>query len=313
MNPPPLQITAARPQRILLVCLSSTLLAAIGLYASYRLYLAHKIKVKIEQIRRFGLPVTTADLNKWYAPVPPDENAALILTNAFAHLTRVSTDSPNLPIVGRGKLPAQDEPVPPRMKQTIADYVATNRVALDLLQKGLALKSCRYPVDLTPGYNALLPHLAGVKNSAQLVRLNCILQIETGESDASVRSVQSLLSLAGTLKSEPLLISHLVRIACQQYARDSRERSLSRVKLTGSQLERLRDAFKTADESNGLERALIAERCSSLQVFGMSEKELREMLSSIGEEESSSGIGFSLGFHAMRFSGYLDLDQLFFL
>ena len=98
--------------------------------------------------------MTTAELTKWYAPVPPEENAALILTNAFAHLVRGNTNSPDLPIIGRGKLPPRSEPLPSEMRQAIADYVATNRVALELLEKGLGLKSCRYPVHLTPGWNA---------------------------------------------------------------------------------------------------------------------------------------------------------------
>src|SRR5437667_655705 len=171
MNPPPRQTTTRRHQRIGLVWLLSALLTLVGVYSGYRLYLAHKVKVKIGQIRQAGLPVTTAELNKWYAAVPPDENAALILTNAFAHLVKVNTNTPNLPIIGRGKLPPRNEPLSPEMSQAIADYVATNQMALELLEKGLALKSCRYPVDLTPGYDASLPHLSGLKRSAQLLAL----------------------------------------------------------------------------------------------------------------------------------------------
>jgi hypothetical protein len=83
--------------------------------------------------------------------VAPEENAALILTNAFAHLVKGNTNSPDLPIIGRGKLPPRNEPLAPEMKHAVADYVATNQVALELLGEALALKSCRYPVDWTPG------------------------------------------------------------------------------------------------------------------------------------------------------------------
>src|SRR5207248_581606 len=171
MNKTPKEITAKRHQRIGIVWLLSAVLTLITVYAGYRLYLVHKIKVKVGEIRQSGFPVTTAELNKWYAAVPPEQNAALILTNAFAHLVKVNTNTPNLPIIGRGKLPPRSEALPLEMREAIADYVATNKVALELLEKGLALKSCRYPVDLTPGWDALLPHLVGLKNSAQLLAL----------------------------------------------------------------------------------------------------------------------------------------------
>jgi hypothetical protein len=131
MNPMPQQTTARRHQRIGIVWLLSALLTLVVVYSGYRLYLAHKIKTKIELIRKAGFPVTTAELNKWYAAVSPEENAALILTNAFAHLVKGNTNSPDLPIIGRGKLPPRNAPLPPEMRQAISDYVATNQVALD--------------------------------------------------------------------------------------------------------------------------------------------------------------------------------------
>src|SRR5437899_2473474 len=140
MNPPPRQTTTRRHQRIGLVWLLSALLTLVGVYSGYRLYLAHKVKVKIGQIRQAGLPVTTAELNQWYAAVPPEENAALILTNACAYLVKGNTTSPDLPILGRGKLPPRTEPLPPEMRQASADYVATNQAALELLEKGLTRK-----------------------------------------------------------------------------------------------------------------------------------------------------------------------------
>src|SRR5437667_128641 len=210
MNQTPRQTTAKRHQRIGIAWLLSSLLTFITVYAGYRLYLAHKINVKIDQIRQAGLPVTTAELNQWYAAVPPEENAALILTNAFAYLVKGNTNSPDLPIIGRGKLPPRNEPLPPEMRQAIADYVAPNQAALELLEKGLTRKSCRYPVDLTPGYDALLPHLLGLKKSAELLALRTLSDIDNGETGEAAESLQRMLTLADTVAKEPLLISHLV-------------------------------------------------------------------------------------------------------
>jgi hypothetical protein len=236
MTPTPQKITARRQQRIGIVWLLSALLTLIAVYAGYRLYLAHKIKVKIGQIREAGFPVTTAELNKWYAAVPPENNAALILTNAFAHLVKGNTNSPDLPIIGRGKLPPRNEPLPPEMRQAIADYVATNQVALELLEKGLALKSCRYPVDLTAGLHTLLPHLPKLKASAQLLELDALIKAEAGDLPGTTRRIEEMWALSDSLVQEPLIISQLVRIACQEIALSTLERILTRHRLEPDQL-----------------------------------------------------------------------------
>ena len=70
MDPTPTQITAGRRQRIVIVCLLLLLLAASAIYAGYRVYLNHRIRIKIDQIHKAGLPVTTADLNEWYLMRP---------------------------------------------------------------------------------------------------------------------------------------------------------------------------------------------------------------------------------------------------
>src|SRR5207249_6365628 len=152
-------------------------------------------------------------------------------------LVKRNTNSPDLPIIGRGKLPPRNEPLPPEMRQAIADYVATNQAALELLEKGLALKSCRYPVDLTPGYDALLPHLLGLKKSAQLLALRTLLDIDNGETGEGAESLQRMLTLADTVAKEPLLISHLVRINCYQLSYPSLERILCHASLQDGSLQ----------------------------------------------------------------------------
>src|SRR5438552_18301529 len=121
MNPSPQQATARRHQRIGILWLLSALLTIVAVYSGYRLYLAHKVKVKIDQIRQAGFPVTTAELNKWDAAVPHEQNAALILTNAVAHLLKENPTSPDLPIIGRGNVTPRNQPMQPEMTQAPDD------------------------------------------------------------------------------------------------------------------------------------------------------------------------------------------------
>jgi len=307
MNPTPPEFTAKRHQRIGIAWLLSSLLTFITVYAGYRLYLAHKIKVKIGQIRQTGFPVTTAELNQWYAAVPPEENAALILTNAFAHLVKVNTNTPNLPIIGRGKLPRRNEPLSPEMEQAIADYVATNQVALELLEKGLALKSCRYPVDLTPGWDALLPHLVVLKNSAQLLALKTLSEIENGETAQAAESLQTMLTLADTVAKEPLLISHLVWMRCYHMSYPCLERILC-MPLPEDSLQRLSSMYQTMDTFEDLQRAFVAERCVAFGSFAGSIQQIERLL-----ESDTSDFGVTFGLWIIRVSGRWELDELYYL
>jgi hypothetical protein len=122
-----------------------------------------------------------------------------------------------------------------------------------------------------------------------------------------------VLALADTLTQEPLLISRLVRSACQQMARQALERMLCRVSLTDEQLKQFSDVFGNTDQPEGMKRSFAGERCSGIQIFGMSEHDLHEMFSQMGEAESTLDLSFSLGFRMMRISGYLDLDEIYYL
>ena len=256
--------------------------------------------------------MTTAELNQWYAAVPPEQNAALILTNAFAHLVSVNTNTPNLPIIGRGRLPPRNEPLPPEMRQAIDDYVTTNQVALELLEKGLALKSCRYPVDLTPGWEALLPHLVGLKKSAQLLALKTLLDTETGAMSEAAESLEKIMTLADTVAKEPLLVSHLVRIACYQMSYPCLERILCRAPLRDSSLRRFSTLYRGMEASNGFERAIVADRCTGLQCFDYPIAQVNRVLADHGDYDPDD-FGLAAAFWILKVSGRWDLDELYFL
>ena len=239
-------------------------------------------------------------------------NAALALTNAFAHLVKAKTNAHNLPFVGGGKLPQPDEPLPSEMKEAIADYLATNQPALELLVKGLTMKSCRYPVDLTPGWDALLPHLPGLKQSAQLLALKTLLHIERDEIGASSETLQRMLSLADTVAQEPLLVSHLVRLSCYQISYPCLERILWRGPVPDNSLRRFSSLYRNLELSNGMERAIVADRCIGLQCFDYSVTQLQTMLAEHGDY-SAHDFSVAAGFWMLRVSGRRDFDELYFL
>ncbi len=64
----------------------------------------------------------------------------------------------------------------------------------------------------------LLPHLARLKRCGQVLQLRAIAELQNGQSEKALDDVKLMLRLADSIRTEPFLISHLVRIAMLQIA-----------------------------------------------------------------------------------------------
>src|SRR6185295_6989823 len=107
----------------------------------------------------------------------------------------------SLPLIGQAPMPAADHPLPAGMKTAIGNFVQKNQPAITLLQRGAKLSGSRYPLDLTRGI-VLLPHVAKVKQSAQLSALFALSQAEARQGNAAGEAVLMTLSLAQSLDPE---------------------------------------------------------------------------------------------------------------
>jgi len=83
------------------------------------------------------------------------------------------------------------------------------------LRQANQLPYSRFPLNYDTDYPAeiLLPSLAAMKSSAQLLRLRAIAELQTGQTEKALADVTLGLRLTEANHSEPFLISHLVRMA----------------------------------------------------------------------------------------------------
>src|SRR5689334_8271406 len=72
-------------------------------------------------VRRAGFPTTGDELNQWYATVPESENAALVLTQAFALRRNYADSRSNL--VWDFKLPRRCQALTPEQAELLKGYV----------------------------------------------------------------------------------------------------------------------------------------------------------------------------------------------
>jgi len=289
------------------------LLATVCAFAIFRLLLRSKLNARIEAIRAAGYPVTCAELDKWYTLPEGVENAAYAITDAFSYYVEPHYTQ-FVPIVGQAELPARTEPLGEEITGFTALFIIDNKEALELLHAGAAIANCRYPGDLSAGYETSIHDLSSLKKGARLLNVEAIWHAGS-RPGRSVRSVISSFGLAQSLESEPVLVSQLVRIACQALTVSTLERLVNRADLTDAQLDELSRAVVRAQAPMAMSRAFVGERCMGLAMLKMPPAQIARTfsLSSSSRESPADARLRSLAIYLHRFAGLTDRSAIMYL
>ncbi|MBN2138785.1 MAG: hypothetical protein JW720_13335 [Sedimentisphaerales bacterium] len=242
------------------------LLVVVGAVLLFRWRMKTALQKRIDAIRAAGYPVTCAELDKWYS-IPKDvPNAAESILAAIS--LYVGPDEPNsIPVVGYAELPGRTEAFPSEMLEAVSAYISQNKEALDSMRKIAGFEHTRYPIDLSLGNNVMLYHAQDTRNMVRLLELEGIRHAEQGASEAAVESVKDIYGLACSLRAEPMLISQLVRIACEAVGVRAVERLVNRARLDETKLSELEGLLNKAQTESDLRRALAGERCMIFDAF----------------------------------------------
>ena len=106
------------------------------------------------------------------------------------------------------------------------------------LRKAAARPGSRFPIyrESEQPFAILLPHLAPLKGCAVTLRLRGLAELQAGHAQAALADVGLALSLTEKIRSEPFLISHLVRIAMFQISEQVIWEGLSEHRWSEAQL-----------------------------------------------------------------------------
>jgi len=136
---------------------------------------------------------TLTDLKWWqdYYRQPPTNQSGTIGTNEY-------------PIAPQPQTPAED------VLLALSKYNAT----LEELRQASRMPYSRFPLEYHKDDPAAiwLPHLAKFKQSAQFLQLRAAAELQAGQTDKANDDVTLMIYLVNAPRTEPFLISHLVRI-----------------------------------------------------------------------------------------------------
>ena len=112
-------------------------------------------------------------------------------------------------------------PVPPQPQSPAADVLlalSKYDTTVEDLRQASQLPQSRFPLNYGTDNPAeiLLPPLAAMKRSIQLLQLRSLAEEQNGQSDKALADLRLMLRLTEAISTEPFLISHLVRIAMLQ-------------------------------------------------------------------------------------------------
>jgi len=180
-------------------------------------------------------------------------------------------------------------------------------VALKLLHKGAAIEHSRYPIDLSKGFEALMPYLADFRTGARLLKLEAALHAENDKPQLATDSITTMLGLARSLSKEPVLISQLVRFACQGLAVSALEHVINKTEFTDEQLVELSETLADGEDLSAMPRTFAGERCAGVSIFKIPAAKILQVVD--GGSSQLSVLAIAL----YKFAGLADMDAIMYL
>ena len=175
---------------------------------------AAKLNAAYAALRADGRPMEPHEVIP--PEVPETENAAPLYESASLLLKAQPAPEKNLlEYVGDLSGKFIDESIAPDKLVELKGLLAQDVVAraLWIVEQGTRRRSCRFDLDYETGLNMRLAHLVDMRSFARVLGAKALLQAQSGHLDGAWDAVQIQLRLGDALRTEPLVISQVVRIA----------------------------------------------------------------------------------------------------
>lgn len=265
--------------------------------------------------RARGEAVTLAEVAATYPPVADAENGYRVLEtlwseanpefwNAFREGLRPLPQKAErkrapagLPIFQRSAVVSLTNELDADTRALVNDELREQAARLKQLHEALRRPSFHAPVALTHGFDALLPHLAELREEGKWLQLETLEAVEAGAVDRALDRLADEARLGTWLDREPTLISQLVRLAIHGMTLQGAEWLVNRCSLTAAQWERLEGLVVSLDAHDALKRALITERAIGLDVFD------RPTAAALSGAEGATASGARVMFGMWQFLG----------
>jgi hypothetical protein len=187
------------------------------------------------------------------------------------------------PVTPQPQTPAQD------VLLALGKY---NSVIEELRTAG-ARPDSRFPLDYDDEDPAeiLLPHLAALKRCSQVLQLRAIAELQDGRTEKAFDDVMLALRLADSVRTEPFIITQLVRIAILQITLQPIWEGLAEHKWSAAQLAALDAELAKLDFLTDYKLSVRGERAAHVKIVDWMEHErsrYREFFNMVGGDQRNT-------------------------
>lgn len=164
-------------------------------------------------------------------------------------------------------------PVAPQPQTPAADVLLALgqfNPALEELRQAGQRPEARLPLQYENGFEGvgeLLPYLASLKRCGQLLELRALAGLDHGQSDQALADVKLLLRVTDSLRNQPFLISHLVRMAMMALTLQPIYEGLAQHRWSEPQLAELERELAKLDFLADYQFAMRGERTCAIAAF----------------------------------------------
>jgi hypothetical protein len=157
---------------------------------------------------------------------------------------------------------------------SVLEALKTNEAIFAELRAVSQRPYSQYPVnwDVEDPFSILLPHLGSVRNVCRRLQLKACAELAIAHSDDALADIRLMFRLIDSIRDEPFLISHLVRVACLQLAVDSVWEGLAEQRWSDAQLQELQVRLQSCDLVGDVRRPFEAERTAGIVVADLIRK-----------------------------------------
>ncbi|HEY7328121.1 MAG TPA: hypothetical protein VH592_10795 [Gemmataceae bacterium] len=240
------------------------MLTALGVFW-HRDKMASKLQQMMAEMDRTDTGWRLEDIEAARAEVPDEDNSARVILEAAKQMPK--------------RWPSADfheehYRLPPNELVSGEDFVvlsrelASAREALMIADKLADMPHGRHQIhyDRNP-IATLLPHLQECRNLVSLLRYEAMRRSWKGDSHSALKYCRAALNVGRSIGDEPILISQLVRIACNAMVCQAIEQTLGQGEPTAEDMSQLQKLLENEDKNSSLLAAMRGERAMLHKVF----------------------------------------------
>jgi len=233
---------------------------------------AQEVDAELQRIREAGEPLAANEVDALYSlPQNVDDVTSLWLSAAAPFSTReFKKEVEKIPLLGPL---APEEPLPQPnqpwgqydvVKQLLDKYETSMK---RLHQAAEAGGAARFPTDFSAGPLQKVTFLDGLRQAANMLRLEAVARAHVGDAHGAAQDIQTLMTMSESLTDYPALIPQIVRIAIAGIAYQTIQDLLPYVEFSDDDLVALQKTIQRHGSHDGLYRAMLGERMVGLMAI----------------------------------------------